>query len=139
VEGWNVGWDGDWIANRDAFSFTKAYPDYDLPAVAACAHSKNVKLIVHNETSGGIANYERQMDSAFTLYQSLGLDAIKSGYVTDTVGGGHSHWSQFMVQHYRRVIETAAKHHIMRDVREPVHDAGERRTYPNMMSREGAR
>ena len=139
IEGWNTGWDGDWIANRDAFSFTKAYPDYDLPAVAEYAHSKGVKLIVHNETSGGIANYERQMDSAFALYQSLGLDAIKSGYVTDTVGGGHSHWSQFMVQHYRRVIETAAKYHIMLDVHEPVHDAGERRTYPNMMSREGAR
>src|SRR6266567_3671799 len=37
VEGWNTGWDGDWIANRDAFSFTKSYPDYDLPAVAAYA------------------------------------------------------------------------------------------------------
>src|SRR5205823_5858370 len=26
VEGWNVGWDGDWIANRNGFSFTKSYP-----------------------------------------------------------------------------------------------------------------
>jgi alpha-glucosidase len=26
VEGWNTGWDGDWIANRDAFSFTQSYP-----------------------------------------------------------------------------------------------------------------
>ena len=84
VEGWNTGWDGDWIANRNAFSFTKAYPDYDLPAVAAYAQSKGVRLIVHNETSGGIENYERQLDSAFALYQSLGLDAIKTGYVTDT-------------------------------------------------------
>ena len=50
-----------------------------------------MRLIVHNETSGGIQNYERQLDSAFALYQSLGLDAIKSGYVTDTIGEGHSH------------------------------------------------
>src|SRR5881394_3160753 len=139
VEGWNVGWDGDWIQNRNAFSFTKAYPDYDLVELARYAQSKGVKLIVHNETSGGIENYERQMDSAFTLYQSLGLDAIKSGYVTDTITGGHSHWSQRMVQHYRLVIEKAAQHHIMLDVHEPIHDTGERRTYPNMMSREGAR
>src|SRR6185436_18735886 len=97
------------------------------------------KLIVHNETSGGIENYERQMDSAFTLYQSLGLDAIKSGYVTDTITGGHSHWGQRMVQHYRHVLEVAAKNRIMMDVHEPIHDTGERRTYPNMMSREGAR
>jgi alpha-glucosidase len=139
VEGWNVGWDGDWIQNRNAFSFTQPYPDYDLAELARYAHEKGVKLIVHNETSGGIENYERQMDSAFALYHSLGLDAIKSGYVTDTITGGHSHWSQRMVQHYRHVIEKAAQYGIMLDVHEPIHDTGERRTYPNMMSREGAR
>jgi alpha-glucosidase len=139
VEGWNTGWDGDWIKNRDAFSFTEAYPDYDLPEVARYAREKGVRLIVHNETSGGIQNYERQLDSAFALYQSLGLDALKTGYVTDTTAEGHSHWSQFMVQHYRRVIEAAAKHRIMLDVHEPLHDTGERRTWPNMMTREGAR
>jgi alpha-glucosidase len=139
VEGWNTGWDGDWIANRDAFSFTQAYPDYDLVAIAAYAEQKGVRLIVHNETSGGIQNYERQLDSAFTRYRSLGLDAVKSGYVTDLTSEGHSHYSQFMVQHYRRVIEAAAKYGIMLDAHEPMHDTGERRTYPNMMSREGAR
>src|SRR6266498_3771874 len=139
VEGWNVGWDGDWIQNRNAFSFTKPYPDYDLPELARYAQAKGVKLIVHNETSGGIENYERQMDSAFALYHSLGLDAIKSGYVTDFVGEGHSHYGQYMVRHHRHVIEKAAQYGIMLDVHEPIHDTGERRTYPNMMSREGAR
>ncbi len=139
VEGWNVGWDGDWIQNRNAFSFTKPYPDYDLPELARYAHEKGVKLIVHNETSGGVENYERQMDSAFALYHSLGLDAIKSGYVTDFVGEGHSHYGQYMVRHHRHVIEKAAQYGIMLDVHEPIHDTGERRTYPNMMSREGAR
>jgi alpha-glucosidase len=139
VEGWNTGWDGDWIKNANAFSFTQAYPDYNLPELAAYAHSKGVHLIVHNETSGGIVNYERQMEAAYALYHSLGLDAIKSGYVTDTTPEGNSHHSQFMVRHYRKVIETAAKYHIMMDVHEPIHDTGERRTYPNMMSREGAR
>ena len=139
VEGWNTGWDGDWIANRDAFSFTRAYPDYDLAGVAAYARQKGVRLIVHNETSGGIENYERQLDSAFALYKSLGLDAIKSGYVTDLTSAGDSHYSQVMVRHYRKVIEAAARDGIMLDVHEPMHDTGERRTYPNMMSREGAR
>ncbi|MGI8402417.1 MAG: glycoside hydrolase family 97 protein [Gemmatimonadaceae bacterium] len=139
VEGWNTGWDGDWIKNANAFSFTKSYPDYNLPELAKYAHQKGVDLIVHNETSGGIVNYERQLDSAFALYHSLGLDAIKSGYVTDTTPEGNSHHSQFMVRHYRKVIETAAKYHIMMDVHEPIHDTGERRTYPNWMSREGAR
>jgi alpha-glucosidase len=139
VEGWNQGWDGDWIANRDAFSFTRAYPDYDLAEVARYARQKGVRLIVHNETSGGILNYERQLDSAFALYRSLGVDAIKTGYVTDLTGEGHSHYSQYMVQHYRRVIEAAARNGIMVDAHEPMHDTGERRTFPNMMTREGAR
>ena len=139
VEGWNTGWDGDWIENRDAFSFTQSYPDYDLKAVAEYARNKGVRLIVHNETSGGIENYERQMDSAFAMYRSLGLDAIKSGYVTDLTSEGHSHYSQYMVDHYRRVIEATARNQIMLNVHEPMHDTGERRTYPNMMSREGAR
>src|SRR5690349_6539782 len=139
VEGWNTGWDGDWIANREAFSFTQAYPDYDLKAVAEYAHRKGVRLIVHNETSGGIQNYERQLDTAFALYRSLGLDAIKSGYVTDLTSEGHSHYSQYMVQHYRKVIQAAARSHIMLDVHEPMHDTGERRTWPNLTSSEGSR
>ena len=139
VEGWNVGWDGDWIQNKNAFTFTKPYPDYDLPGLAAYAKSKGVGLIAHNETSGGIENYERQLDDAYKLYQSLGIHAIKTGYVADTVGGGQSHYGQFAVRHHRRVIETAAKYGIMVDAHEPIHDTGERRTWPNMMSREGAR
>ena len=139
VEGWNVGWDGDWIQNRNAFSFTQAYPDYDIVELARYAKSKGVHLIVHNETSGGIQNYERQMDSAFSMYEHLGLDAIKSGYVTDLTSEGDSHWGQVMVNHYRTVIQKAAAHHIMLDAHEPIHDTGERRTYPNMMAREGAR
>jgi alpha-glucosidase len=139
VEGWNTGWDGDWIKNRTAFSFTQPYPDYDLEGLARYAREKDVRLIVHNETSGGIRNYERQMDSAFALYQSLGLDASKSGYVTDHTSEGHSHYSQYMVRHYRKVIEAAARHGIMLDVHEPMHDTGERRTWPNMMTREGSR
>jgi alpha-glucosidase len=43
------------------------------------------------------------------------------------------------VRHHRRVIETAARYGIMVDAHEPIHDTGERRTWPNMMSREGAR
>jgi alpha-glucosidase len=138
VEGWNVGWDGDWIANAHEFSFTQAYPDYDLREVTQYAKRKGVRLIMHNETSGGIANYERQIPEAFRLYQSLGIDAIKSGYVTDHIDG-HSHGSQHYVRHHRMVIEQAARHRIAMNVHEPLHDTGERRTYPNMLTREGAR
>lgn len=139
VEGWNVGWDGDWMKNRNGFSFTQAYPDYDLRAVAAYAKSKGVSLIVHNETAMGVENYERQLDSAYALYQRLGVHAVKTGYVNDKTLAGDSHIGQYMVRHYRQVVETAAKYGVALDVHEPIHDTGERRTWPNMMSREGAR
>ncbi|HEY2025439.1 MAG TPA: glycoside hydrolase family 97 catalytic domain-containing protein, partial [Gemmatimonadaceae bacterium] len=139
VEGWNTGWDGDWMHNGAQFSFTTPYPDYDLPGIAAYAKAKGVTLIAHNETAMGIANYERQMDSAFALYQRLGIKAIKTGYVTDKTAEGHAHTGQYMVRHYRKVVETAARYGIMVDVHEPIKDTGERRTWPNMMAREGAR
>ncbi len=140
VEGWNTGWDGNWLVTGGSFSFTKAYADYDLAAVAKHAAEKGVGLIVHNETATFVDNYERQLDSAFTLYEKLGVHAIKTGYVGDTVNpGGHDHYGQYMVRHHRRVIETAAKHGIAVVMHEPIKDTGERRTWPNMLSREGAR
>ncbi len=151
VEGWNTGWDGGWIDNGDLFSFTEPYPDYDLRGLAGYAREKGVRLIAHNETSTGILNYEQQMEQAFALYRELGINAIKSGYVghganikrrdpeTGEVLGLEWHHGQYMVNHYRRVVETAAKYGIMLDVHEPIKGTGIRRTWPNMMTREGAR
>ncbi len=139
VEGWNLGWDGDWIANADSFSFTEPYPDYDLEGSAAYASERGVRLIGHNETSMGVENYERQLEDAFALYERLGIRAIKTGYVGDRTADGHAHHGQYMVRHWRKVLEAAARHGIMVNVHEPIKDTGERRTYPNMMTREGAR
>jgi alpha-glucosidase len=140
VEGWNLGWDEDWFNTMQAtFSFTQPYPDFDLPAIAAYARSKGLTLIGHHETATKIDNYERQLDSAMALYERVGVRAVKTGYVGDKTEHGHAHQSQFMVRHHRRVIETAARHGITVDVHEPIKDTGERRTWPNMMSREGSR
>lgn len=150
VEGWNTGWDGNWYQNGSQFSFTQPYPDYDLPGLASYAHSLGVRLIGHNETAVGIANYEKQMEEAFALYQKLGINTIKTGYVSDdpqvprldandNLLGMEYHHGQFMVNHYQKVIETAARYGIMIDAHEPIKDTGLRRTYPNFLSREGAR
>jgi alpha-glucosidase len=145
VEGWNQGWDGDWIANGDKFSFTKPYPDFDIAAITAYAKSKGVKLIGHNETGGGVLNYESQLDAAMRFYSSYGVDAVKTGYVRhsgdimDKDGKGEWFAGQFMVRHNLLVAETAAKYRIAIDAHEPVKDTGLRRTWPNMIAREGAR
>jgi alpha-glucosidase len=140
VEGWNTGWELNWFGTGLAnFSFTQPYPDFDLPGLAAYARSKGLTLIGHHETATVIGNYERQLDSAMALYERVGVRAVKTGYVGDFTEQGHAHQSQYMVRHHRRVIETAARHGITIDVHEPVKDTGERRTWPNILSREGSR
>lgn len=150
IEGWNKGWDGDWIKHGENFDFTTPYEDYDIVEVTSYAAEKGVKIIGHLETAAAIQNFERQMNAAFTLFKKLGIDAVKTGYVTFDPGvkrlddegrllGLEWRDGQFMVNHHWKVIETAARYHISIDVHEPIKDTGERRTYPNMMTREGAR
>ncbi|MGY4397582.1 alpha-glucosidase [Sphingomonas sp. UYAg733] len=145
VEGWNQGWDGDWIANGDKFSFTKSYPDFDLKSIIAYGKAKGVKLIGHHETGGAVVNYENQIEDAMKLYQSVGVSAVKTGYVRHSgeiidAQGGHQWFAgQYMVRHNLHAAQVAAKYHIAIDAHEPVKDTGMRRTWPNMISREGAR
>ena len=145
VEGWNQGWDGDWTAHGEQFSFTKAYPDFDLPAITAYGKARGVRLIGHNETAGAVVNYEDQLDEAMKLYASVGVGAVKTGYVKhsgtilDRAGGQNWFAGQYMVDHNLKVVETAAKYRVAIDTHEPVKDTGLRRTYPNWVSREGAR
>jgi len=149
VEGWNVGWDGDWFGNGEDFSFTQSYPDFDLEALSRYARSKNVVLIGHHETSGNAAHYESQLDAAFDLYQRVGVPAVKTGYVADasqakvTGADGKRHYAwhegQDMARHHLKVVTEAAKRRIAVNPHEPIKDSGLRRTYPNWITREGAR
>ncbi len=139
VEGWNPGWDDRWWEDGSYFNFTESYPDFDLSKIAVYAALKNVRLIGHHETGGAVANYEKQMKDAFALYHKHGINAVKTGYVNKYLDGKEWHDSQFGVRHYRKVIETAAKYHIMIDNHEPAKGTGLQRTYPNLMTQEGAR
>ena len=149
VEGWNKGWDGDWFARGDEFSFTEPYPDFDLAGLAAYARKKGVRLVGHHETAGNIAVYEKQLGAALDLYQKLGIDSVKTGYVADAGGvqalGAdgkiHFEWhdGQLQSRHHLLVVTEAAKRHIAVNPHEPIKDTGLRRTYPNWVSREGAR
>lgn len=149
VEGWNIGWDGDWFFNGDVFSFTENYDDFDITQVAKYGAEKGVKLIGHHETSGNVTNYRDQMHDALDLYQDLGVEQIKTGYVAD--GGNIKridksgivrkewHDGQFMVNEYLYNVTEAAKRQISINTHEPIKDTGLRRTYPNWLAREGAR
>lgn len=150
VEGWDKGWNGEWFGHGHEFSFTQAVPDFDLKAVTDYARKKGVRLVGHNETGGNIANYEAQMDAGFKQYAALGIDVVKTGYVADAGGiiaqgdkPGETrmefHDGQRQVRHHLDVVKNAAKYKIAINPHEPVKDTGLRRTYPNWVSREGAR
>ena len=152
VEGWNLGWDENWCCTGDGekFSFYESHPDFDSEEVNAYAKKKNIRLVGHHETGTQISNYESQLERAFQYCQSNGIRVVKTGYVNDgsqnikRIGNDGKifrewHHGQFMVEHFRKVLETAAKYQVGLVVHEPIKDTGLRRTFPNMLSREGAK
>jgi alpha-glucosidase len=152
VEGWNNGWD-EVYKNRNfhpLFDFYKPHKDFNDKEVREYAKSKNIRLVGHHETGTQIDNYESQLDSAFAYCKRNRIRVVKTGYVNDgsqnikrydSNGVLHKEWhhGQYMVEHFRKVLETAAKYQVSIVVHEPIKDTGLRRTFPNMVSREGAR
>lgn len=139
IEGWNEGWE-DWFGHQKdyVFDFVTPYPDFDLPALNAYAHSKGIRLVMHHESSSSTVNYERHMEEAYSLMNKYGYNAVKSGYVGDIIPYGEHHYSQALINHYHYAIVEAAKHHIMVNAHEAVRPTGLCRTWPNMIGNESA-
>ena len=140
VEGWNTGWD-KWISNdrEGVFDFMTPYADYDFDEVMRYAKEKGVEVIMHHETSAAPLTYEKQMDQAYDFMKRNGINSVKTGYVGKIIPQGEYHHGQWMVNHYQKVIDEAAKKKIAVNAHEPIKDTGKRRTYPNEISREGMR
>ena len=140
VEGWNIGWE-DWAGNmkEKVFDFLTPYPDFDIKALNDYAHSKNVRLMMHHETSSSVMNYERYMDRAYKLMNLYGYNAVKSGYVGNIIPRGEYHYGQVMVNHYLEAVKRAADYKIMVNAHEAVRPTGLCRTYPNLIGNESAR
>jgi hypothetical protein len=140
VEGWNVGWE-DWFGHSKdyVFDFVTPYPDFDVNGLEAYAKSKNIKIIMHHETSGSTRNYERHLDTAYEFMKAHGYDAVKSGYVGPILPRGENHYNQWIVNHYQYAIEKAADYQIMVNAHEAVRPTGIARTWPNLIGNEAAR
>ena len=139
VEGWASGWKGLFPKDSVTISFTKSTSDIDIPYLQDYALSKNVSLQLYHETSGNTKNYLSQIDSAFTLLNNLGIKNVKIGHVGSKLDKKYYHYSQYGVNYYRKVLAKALEYKIGVNFHEPIKDTGERRTYPNMLTREGAR
>lgn len=140
VEGWNVGWE-DWFGfgKEYVFDFITPYPDFDIQEIADYAKAKGVKMIMHHETSGSVANYERHLDRALNLMEKYGYPAAKSGYVGKIIPRGEYHDGQTMVNHYNFVAQRFADYKMMINSHESSRPTGYGRTYPNYIAAEAAR
>jgi alpha-glucosidase len=112
-------------ANDSNDDITKPQPDIDMPALLAHAKAKHVRLWLWAHWS----DVERQMDEAFPLYERWGIAGVKIDFMDRN--------DQSMVDFYHRVAKTAADHHLMIDFHGAYAPDGLRRTYPNLMTREG--
>ena len=142
IEGWNEGWEGDWLENGINNKFTVAAEDFDLPEVARYAAARGVEIVGHHETVGFIDNYENQLEDAYNYYAANNVHYIKTGYAGSMItinGQKEYHHSQAGVNHYQKTVELAARKKICLDIHEPIKGTGIERTWPNLLTREGAR
>jgi glucan 1,4-alpha-glucosidase len=96
-------------------------------------------MIMHHETSGSVANYERHLDRAMNLMKEYGYPAVKSGYVGRIIPRGEYHDGQTMVNHYNFVAQRMAENKLMVNSHESSRPTGYGRTYPNYIAAEAAR
>jgi alpha-glucosidase len=111
--------------NDSGSDLTATNPTIDMPAILAHAREKRVGVWLWAHWS----DINRQMDEAFPLFEKWGVKGVKIDFMDRD--------DQWMVNYYRRVLEKAAAHHLMIDFHGAFKPDGVRRTWPNLMTREG--
>lgn len=73
----------------------------------------------------------REMEKAFPLYEEWGIAGVKIDFMNSE--------DQFMVEFYHRATKLAAKHQLLVNFHGAYKPTGFRRTYPNLITREGVK
>jgi len=147
IEGWDKGWDnmeGSWTG-YGIFDWKTPTDDFDIEAVCRYGKEKGVRMMMYHETISDIDHYEPAMDELYRMCKDLGIKTVKVGYTGDVNYDYNAktykqhHHGQYMVRHYKKMIQKAAEYDLLIVNHEPIKFTGEQRTYPNIMAREGAR
>jgi alpha-glucosidase len=104
---------------------TKTIPEIDMPMLVEYAKSKNVRIWLWAH----FRDMYDQMDAAFAQYEKWGIAGVKIDFMDRT--------DQWMVNWYRMAAKKAAEHHLMLDFHGAFKPDGMRRTFPNVLTREG--
>jgi alpha-glucosidase len=128
----DMGWeymlvDASWYGNPldPNADITTAIPEVDMPAILRYAKERNVKVILWLRWNHVAA----QQDVAFPLYEKWGVAGVKIDFMDRD--------DQEMVNFYERTVKNAAAHHLVVDFHGAYKPAGMRRTWPNLLTREG--
>ncbi|WP_431198871.1 glycoside hydrolase family 97 protein [Mucilaginibacter sp. P25] len=113
--------------NKPEADITKVAPQLNMPEILAYAKAKKVKCWLWLYSSD--VNRNDNFEKAFPIYENWGIAGIKIDFMDRD--------DQQMVNWYRRIIQTAAKYHLMVDFHGAFKPDGIERTYPNMVTREG--
>jgi alpha-glucosidase len=97
----------------------------NIPEIIAYAKQKDVKVLLWVYWGA----LDKQMDQALDLYAKWGAAGIKVDFMDRD--------DQQMVNFYERVVRKAAEHHLVVDFHGAYKPTGLRRTYPNLLTREG--
>ena len=119
----DAGWYGDHTDGKA--DITKCIPEIDIPELVKYGAAKGVDIIVWLNWQC----VDRQMNEAFPLYQKWGVKGVKVDYMNRD--------DQEMVNYYHRVVKKAAEHKLLVDFHGAYKPTGIRRTYPNLITREG--
>jgi alpha-glucosidase len=112
----------DYEAKAD---ITHVIPEVDMAELIRYAKDKNVKIWLWSHWT----SVDQYMDQAFPLFEKWGIAGVKIDFMDRD--------DQWMVGFYHRVVESAAAHHLMIDFHGAYKPDGLRRTYPNLVTREG--
>jgi alpha-glucosidase len=122
----DVAWyGGPIIPKGEAQDITSAVPAIDLPEVLRYARERGVRLRVWMHWEA----LRAQLDEALARYAAWGIEGIMVDFMDRD--------DQQMVRFYREVVEKAAAHHLTVTLHGAYKPTGLRRTFPNLLTREG--
>jgi alpha-glucosidase len=114
--------DAGWSPENDILHWV---PEVDLPSIVAYAKRKGVKVLLWLRWNA----VNKLLDQAFPLYEQWGVAGVKIDFMDRD--------DQEIVDFYERVVRKAAEHHLVVDFHGAYKPTGLRRTYPNLLTREG--
>jgi len=126
----DMGWayqlvDWHWYGKPEQSDCTTPAPRVDMPALLKFAKQRNVRLWLWINWK----DCDRKYKQAFPLYEKWGVAGVKIDFMIRD--------DQEMVNWYHAVVKKAAEHHLMVNFHGCYKPTGVRRTYPNLMTREG--